>query len=326
VEKLTSSVRNTGKDIDMRASRLLSILMLLQVRGKVTADELAEELEVSVRTVYRDVEALGAAGIPIYADRGPGGGFALIDGYRTRLTGLSSDEAEALFMVGLPGPAAALGLGVAAGGAAQKLRVEAGTVGEWFHLDVTDWYQSIEPTPHLPAVARAVLDRRALSMTYGSWTATRDWTVEPLGLVLKAGSWYLVGRVAGDYRTFKVSNIATLTIETATFQRPRRFDLAKVWATNLERFENGLRRETATVRATDLGLVRLAKLGAYAAAAVAASTTPDDDGWTTVDLPIEGVEHAALELLGVGPEVVVDAPRALRAKIRDLAARIAANP
>jgi predicted DNA-binding transcriptional regulator YafY len=301
---------------------LLSILMLLQVRGKITAEALAEELEVSVRTVYRDVEALGAGGIPIYADRGPGGGFALIDGYRTRLTGLTSDEAEALFMAGLPGPAAALGLGVAAGAAAQKLRVEAGRVGEWFHLDSTDWYQSIEPTPHLPAIARAVLDRRTVAMTYDSWTATREWNVEPLGLVLKAGSWYAVARTAGDNRTFKVSNIAALTVEATTFVRPRSFDLSKVWAANLERFEGALRRETATIRASSLGLMRLAKLGRQVAAAVGAATSPDGDGWVTLQLPIESVEHAALELLGIGPEVDVVAPAHLCEQLRILAERI----
>jgi predicted DNA-binding transcriptional regulator YafY len=301
---------------------LLSILMLLQVRGKLTAEVLADELEVSVRTVYRDVEALGAAGIPIYADRGPGGGFALIDGYRTRLTGLTTDEAEALFVAGLPGPASALGLGMAAGTAAQKLRVEAGRVGEWFHLDSTDWYQPIDPTPNLPALARAVLDCCVVTMTYDSWTATRDWTVDPLGLVLKAGNWYLVARTAGEYRTFKVSNVVALTVDSTMFVRPRRFDLAKAWAANIERFESSLRRETATVRATPLGLARLARVGAHAVAAVAAAPPVDADGWTTVQLPIEGVQHAALELLGIGPEVEVAEPSELRAEVRQLAERV----
>jgi predicted DNA-binding transcriptional regulator YafY len=269
--------------------------MVLQTSGKVTAEALAAELEVSVRTVYRDVEALGIAGVPIYADRGPGGGFALVDGYRTRLTGLSSDEAEALFMIGLPGPAAALGLGSAAEKAAQKvlaslsstLAGEAGRLGDWFHFDAVDWYQSIEPTPHLLTVAHAVRCRRVLAMTYDSWTATRGWAAEPPGVVLKAGNWYLVARCDGRERIFKVSNISELRMEDTTFERPRGFDLAAAWSTHVDRFESELRRGRATVRATSRGLVRLAELGAHAASAVAAARPPDDHGWSTVVLPIE---------------------------------------
>ena len=105
----------------MRASRLLSILMLLQLRDRLTAEVLAAEFEVSVRTIYRDIDRLAEAGVPVYADRGPGGGFRLVDGYRTRLTGLAADEVEAMFMIGLPGPAAALGMGPAASNAGRKM-------------------------------------------------------------------------------------------------------------------------------------------------------------------------------------------------------------
>jgi predicted DNA-binding transcriptional regulator YafY len=314
----------------MRASRLMSILMLLQLRQRLTADELAGEFGVSVRTIYRDVDELSAAGIPVQADRGPGGGFQLVDGYRTRLTGLTAAEAEALLMIGLPGPAAALGLGPAAAGAQAKVLASlpqaslagAGRLAGRFHLDPVDWYRAAPAVDHLPELARAVLAARRVAMTYESWTRTRDWRLEPLGLVLKAGSWYLVAASAQDIRTFRVSNVRDLAVLETTFERPRGFDLPRYWKASLARFESDLRKSTVTVRVSAVGRDRMARLGAYAAQAVAAADRPDPDGWTRVRLPIESVEQAALALLGLGPEVEVLAPDALRERMRGLAGEI----
>lgn len=187
----------------MRASRLLSLLLLLQTRGRMTAGELAEELEVSVRTVYRDVEALSAAGVPVYADRGPAGGYRLLDGFRTRLNGLTADEAASLFLAGLPGPAAELGLGEVAAAAELKLlaalppepRSQARRMRERFHLDVPGWYQDAGESRFLAEVADAVWDQRPLRITYQRWGRTVvERVVHPHGLVLKAGTWYLVAR------------------------------------------------------------------------------------------------------------------------------------
>ncbi|MES2444011.1 MAG: WYL domain-containing protein [Pseudomonadota bacterium] len=311
----------------MRASRLLAILILLQLRVRLTAEALAEEFEVSVRTIYRDIDSLSAAGIPVYGERGPGGGFQLLDGYRTRLTGLASDEAEAMPMIGLPGPAAALGLGAAASRARGKLMAslapamseDAGRMSARFHLDSVDWYREEAPVTHLPALARAVLDQRVAAMTYESWTATGDWTVEPLGLVLKAGGWYLVAQGGGKVRLFNVAMIHALRVGEARFERPAGFDLATWWADELARFEAGLRPGVATVRATPLGMKRLAQLGAYAAKAVRAA----EDG--VVRLPIETMEQAAVALLGIGPELEVLDPPELRAQLRTLAEAIAAR-
>lgn len=317
----------------MRASRLLSILILLQLRVRLTAEALAEEFEVSVRTIYRDIDALSAAGIPVYGDRGPGGGFQLLDGYRTRLTGLAAGEAEALMMIGLPGPAAALGLGGAAARVRGKLlaslpaagSAEAGRMAARFHVDPVDWYHADEPVRHLPAVARAVLDQRVVTMTYESWTGVRDWRVEPLGLVLKAGAWYLVARGAGQARMFRVSNILEQAVTEEAFERPEDFDLPGWWLAELRRFEADLRPHSAILRASPLGLKRLAKLGAYAAEAVAAAEPPAMDGWALLRLPFEHIEQAALLLLGVGPEIEVIEPVQIRDELLGLAKQISAR-
>ena len=194
-------------NVVMRASRLLSLLLLLQTRGRMTATELSERLEVSVRTVYRDVEALSAAGIPVYADRGPAGGYRLLEGYRTRLNGLTAEEASSLFLAVLPGPAAELGLGEVAATAELKLlaalppepRGLARRMRERFHLDVPGWYHAGEETRFLADAADAVWRQRPLRMTYQRWgPSVVERTVHPHGLVLKAGTWYLVARAAPD--------------------------------------------------------------------------------------------------------------------------------
>jgi predicted DNA-binding transcriptional regulator YafY len=314
----------------MRASRLLSILMLLQLRERLTAEALAAEFEVSVRTIYRDIDKLAEAGVPVYADRGPGGGFRLVDGYRTRLTGLASDEAEAMFMIGLPGPATALGMGPAASNAGRKMLASlprssgdlAGRMGARFHLDPVDWYRDDAPLQQLPAIARAVLDQTMLAMRYDSWRAIRERVVEPLGLVLKAGAWYLVARSDGVPRIYKVANILHHNVRDTHFERPADFDLAAWWSAETARFEAGLRPGVAQLRATALGLKRLSQLGAFAKRAVDAADAPDDDGWSNIVLPIETIDHAALTLLGIGPEIAVSGPEALRLRLKGLASDI----
>ena len=314
----------------MRASRLLSILMLLQLRERLTAEALAEEFEVSVRTIYRDIDKLAEAGVPVYADLVPGGGFRLVDGYRTRLTGLAADEAEALFMIGLPGPAAALGMGTAASNAGRKMLASlprsagdtAGRMGARFHLDPVEWYRDEEPPPQLPAIARAVLDQTTIEMTYDSWRGVRERIVEPLGLVLKAGAWYLVARSDGVARIYKVANILRHAVQATTFDRLPGFDLAAWWSAETARFESELRTGTAQLEATATGLKRLSQLGAFAQRAVKAAEPADMNGWSRLSLPIETIDHAALMLLGIGPEIRVVEPEVLRLRLRELAAEV----
>ena len=192
----------------MRASRLVNLLLLLQSRGGLTAGELADELEVSVRTIHRDVDALSAAGVPIFAERGPHGGIRLVDGYRTRLTGMTADEAEALFLSGLPGPAAELGLGTVVAAARLKvlaalpaeLRSRASRLVERFHLDAAGWFQAGEPVPHLGTVSEAVWEGQALRIEYRRERMPVARDLGPLGVVLKGGVWYLVATSDGQIR------------------------------------------------------------------------------------------------------------------------------
>jgi predicted DNA-binding transcriptional regulator YafY len=314
----------------MRASRLLSILILLQLRGQLTAEYLAEEFEVSVRTIYRDIDALSAAGIPVYGDRGPGGGFQLLDGYRTKLTGLDPEEAEAMLLIGLPGTAQAMGMGNAAARARNKLlaalpgagRDEAGRIAARFHLDTADWYRAARPTPFLAQVARAVLDRQLLTMTYQSWTAKREWTVEPYGLVLKAGNWYLIAHGRRKLRNFNIADILALEVLPGRFDPPEEFDLASWWAEAARAFEARLRPSTAKLRASPVGLQRLRLLGAFAGEAVAKAGPADGEGWRIIELPLETIEAAAPMLLGIGPEIDVIEPAALRVQITRLATMV----
>ena len=198
--------------VSMRASRLVSLLLLLQTRGGMTAAALAEELEVSVRTVHRDVEALAEAGVPIYAERGPQGGIRLVGGYRTRLTGMTEDEAEAMFLSGVPGPAAELGLGTVVAAARLKvlaalppeLRSRASRLSQRFHLDAPGWFMPSEATPWLADLAAAVWEDRRVRMTYDRGDKIVEREIEPLGLVIKGGVWYLVARADGQVRTYRV--------------------------------------------------------------------------------------------------------------------------
>ena len=318
----------------MRASRLLSVLMLLQGRGRMTAQAIAAELEVSTRTILRDLDHLSGAGVPVWADRGRNGGFQLREGWSTRLTGLTEPEAQALFLTGLPGPAADLGLGGAV--ASARLKVLAALPADWrsdaqrvssrLHVDPIDWFRAGTRSEHLAAVADAVWKTRRLAMRYESWSGIRDREVEPLGLVLKAGVWYMVGRAnrKEDPRVFRLSNIHVLTPLKQSFEYPNDFDLAAYWSVSTRRFEASVYRDQATLHVSARGLARLQQFPPAVADAARRSARPigQRPGWSRVTIPIESVDDAVNQLLRLGAEAEARTPPALRARMRDTAAHL----
>lgn len=308
----------------MRASRLLSILILLQVRGRLSAESLAREFEVSVRTIYRDIDQLSAAGVPVYAERGRSGGFALLEGYRTRLTGMTQAEAETLPLAGLGAAASDLGVGAAAAAAQLKLLASlpadasagAQRMRERFHFDPIAWYGRGETLEHLPRLAEAVWKGARVRFGYDSWKAAVKREADPLGLVLKAGAWYLVAAVDGRPRTYRASNISDLIVLGVNAKRPARFDLAGYWQKWRDEFETRLLSARATVRLSPVGLALLRDVMPTAWEAVATKhKSARRPGWIETVIPVETTATAARQLLRLGSDLEVLGPKALREAI-----------
>lgn len=309
----------------MRASRLLSILIMLQLRGRLSAEALAQEFEVSIRTIYRDIDQLSAAGVPVYAERGRSGGFALHEGYRTRLTGFTTAEAEALLLAGAGSAASDLGVGAEAAAAQLKLLAslppDAGAsaqrIASRFHLDPIDWYARDEKLDFLPALADAVWRERRVRLRYESWKEVVTRELDPLGLVLKAGRWYLVAASKGKPRTYRASNIQAIETLDAKAQRPPRFDLARHWTQSLKDLDARLLRERAVLKLSPEGLRLLREINPAASqAANAKHVACKPAGWIKAEIPIEDSPHGLRQFLRMGPEIEVLAPIELRQKMR----------
>jgi predicted DNA-binding transcriptional regulator YafY len=315
----------------MLASRLLSILMLLQTRGRMSARELAREFEVSVRTIHRDIDQLSAAGIPVYADRGRAGGFQLMDGYRTKLTGMTQPEAEALLLAGLPGPAAQLGLSGLLSAARLKLLAalppnvqhEAERIASRFHLDPVAWFRGADPLPALRTVAEAVWSERYLKVRYRNNGEVYPRRLAPLGLVLKGGVWYLVAQNGKAVRTYRVAQICEAEMTEESFSRPKNFDLAAHWQKASRAYEAGLLREDAQVRLSPRGMALLEIMGTNVKEAAAASAIQDHGGWMRCTVPIESIGQGARDFMRLGEEVEVLGPPALRARVAEISAAMA---
>ncbi|MGZ4681094.1 MAG: helix-turn-helix transcriptional regulator [Acidimicrobiales bacterium] len=317
----------------MRASRLMAILLHLQSAGGVTAPRLAEELGVSVRTIYRDVSALQAAGVPLWTETGPGGGIRLVDGWRSDLDGLTTDEAMALFVGGPVAAVDQLGLGPFLAAAQVKVlatmppaaarRAEEGRAR--FLLDAPGWFHRDEPTEALATIAAALWTDHRVDLTYRRGERTVARRVEPLGLVLKAGTWYLVARHRGGLRTYRVSRVVTAAALEDRFERPAGFDLAAAWAETSEAFDRSLLRLPVRLRLSPEAQRRLPATVPSAATvdALAQSGEPDADGWRTVDLWVESesVAHGQLLALGAGFEVIE--PLGLRRSVAATASEMA---
>lgn len=316
----------------MRAARLISLVLLLQSRGAMTGSALAAELEVTERTVARDVLALSEAGVPIQAERGRHGGYRLLGGYRTRLTGLHRAEAEALLLAGIPGPAADMGLTDAVSSARRKIsaalapghRDVPDRVSGRFHLDAPGWFREAATPPPLAELADAVWRDRALRAVYrrGEHDVHRE--IEPHGLVLKAGVWYLVGRTVGDFRVYRVDRFRQVEL-AEPFHRDESFALPEFWARRSAEFARALLRDEITVRISSAGLRALHDHVGHPSAtdARAAAREPDGQGWVTTTLPVESLDVAYDQLLGLGPEVRVLAPEPLRERMARSAAALA---
>lgn len=319
----------------MRASRLVQMLLLLQTKGRTTAARLAEELEVSVRTIYRDVEALSSSGVPIYAESGPGGGIQLIDGYQTKLTGLTAPEASALALAGVPDVAAQLGLGSVLLAAQTKvdaalppeLRRRAGRLRERFLIDSPGWFRQPEDVPALAQLSEAVWEGRRVTISYQRSDRAVQRTIDPLGLVLKAGIWYLLARAGrrGDVRTYRVSRVASVRTGSAAAARPDGFDLAETWSRSNHEFDVALRHITARVLLPkgDLWRLRYALSEPAAAEALDSVGAPQADGRCVVTIRTESLEVGADELLRLGARVEVLEPEGLRAELARIGRGIA---
>ena len=308
----------------MRADRLISLLMLLQTHGRMTADDLAERLEVSTRTIYRDLDALSGAGVPVYAERGPHGGCMLMESYRTNLTGLNEKEVQALFMFTVPGLLADLGADKASEAAMLKLMAslpapfqqDAAFVQQRLHLDPAAWFQPEEDVPFLPLVQTAVWKSKRLRMTYrrgdGQWVKR---LVDPYGLVAKASVWYFVGAIyGGQIQVYRVSRIMEGALTGSHFHRPDDFDLAAYWQEWRHRFEARQNSLTVTLRVPpNSGPLLALVFGEGIVASLQASPeSKDAAGHAIISLTFDSLETACRQLLGLGTAVEVLAPQALR--------------
>lgn len=305
----------------MKASRLLSISITLQARKQRTAEQLAAELEVSVRTIHRDVDELSAAGVPIYAERGRQGGFRLLDGYQTRLTGLDADEASALMLSGIGTALDDLGLKDALTQTERKImaalteptRAKAARVADRFHLDPLGWYRQKEVTPFVTEIAKAVWADQRISISYESWNGCVQRDLDPIAIVLKAGVWYLIGR-AQTIRVYRITNVQKLTQLGESFSRSNEFDIGAFWCAWRQNFEKQIRSNRAVIRVTSRGMKLLINMGL---SPVEITPVKNQSDTSDVELAVEDETSAVREIISLGAEAEVIKPTKLRKAVRN---------
>jgi predicted DNA-binding transcriptional regulator YafY len=318
----------------MRAERLLSIILMLQVKGRMTAEDLAAELGVSDRTIYRDLEVLSMSGVALYGDRGPGGGYALVDGYRTSLTGLTESEASSLFVASLPKPLADLGLDKTLRDAMLKLlaalpagrREQVEQERSIIHLDAAPWFQSSEPIPCLTLLQQAARIQQQVWMRY-QYPDGREGerVMHPYGLVAKATLWYVVADTANGMRLYRVSRIQEAKLLEEKFEKPADFDLADYWEAARDTFIAGLPRYPVIVRASAQMCELLPEIYGSDLQLPIEAVPPDSEGWRTFTLLYDHFNDAKKELMRFGGDIEVLEPPELREAILNTAAQLVAR-
>lgn len=315
----------------MRADRLLSVLLLLQTRGRITAQELAERLEVSERTIYRDLDALSIAGIPVYGEHGPGGGYALLDSYRTNLTGLTESQIRTLLLSGTVGPLADLGIAKELEAALLKLlatlpesqRDRAEHTRIRLHLDPAWWFQPSEEVPHLRVIQQAIWNDCRTRIVYHKADGTiRERLIEPYGLVAKANIWYVVASIGEEMRVYRVSRIESVEVLDECFLRPTGFDLAAYWTEWCREFEATRPRYEIKLRISPELAQRLPGLWGVGIRKRIEAAQPDADGWRIIPVVFDTQEWAATSILMLGKEAEIVEPSELKAEIMHLARAI----
>ncbi|MGX2993363.1 helix-turn-helix transcriptional regulator [Streptomyces sp. JNUCC 64] len=311
----------------MKSDRLLSIILLLQTRGLVRAAELAERLEVSVRTIYRDVEALSASGVPLYTERGRHGGIALLPGFRTDVTGLTEDESRALFVLTARGAHAALGLDAALGSALRKVmaaipaphRPAAELTSRRVIVEPERWETGREPAVDLDVLNSAVFGDRRLALRYrrGGAVEPGDYVLDPYGLVVKAGVWYLVADKSGSPRLFRADRVVEASVLDEPVRRRPGLELADVWRAMLREAERRRLPVRVEVRLRESALMLLRCL---VRGRITGDLVADGAGWLRVTLMFDGLLETR-GLLTLGGEVEVLSPPS----VRDELVRVAAS-
>jgi predicted DNA-binding transcriptional regulator YafY len=316
----------------MRADRLISILMLLQSRGRMTAQALADEFDVSERTIYRDIDALSISGVPIFPEHGPGGGFALLDSYRTTLTGMTEEELNALFLLSVPSPFEKLGISRELRSALLKLSASlpaARRPSEEMSQNrfLIDWEGfQIEPAaPGLQTIQQAVWKNRRLLLSYRliMGVALQDVPVDPYALVAKAGAWYLVAMHEVRLNVYGIADLTGVRETGETFVRQAGFDLPTYWQQWCQRSEQRRRSYPVTVRFSPDAIALLPLYFGQRARAWHDLGQSAEDGWVTLIVEFESLEAARGHLLGMGSAVEVLAPLALRCSLADFAKQVA---
>ena len=317
----------------MKSERLLTALLLLQAKGRMSARELARELEVSERTIYRDLDALSAAGIPVYAERGAHGGIRLSDGYRAALTQLGEEEVRALF-VSASDPLADLGMGGSlrrtlaklAGALPESKRKTAERARGRIHVDPRRWRHPEQPREHLAVLQRALWDDRRVGLQYRDQVGKETTRViEPLGLVSKAGVWYLVARSGEDMRVFRAERIIAAAETVERFERPPDFDLERYWNTWTAEFEQRPARYVVTLRIPEQPDMRPAGAVADLLERLTYLEAKLDREARTARIAFSGVESALANVMMLGPQVQVLEPPELREQVVRTAGELLAS-